>query len=341
MARKNKVPETVKGGEARKVPFDPAKDRLRVPKGREKEFEAYMDKLATLFNPVVWDDKNNRPVLKEDGKTLLGKDPSRPASNLVPPNWRDRQGKGEFDRDYDYVAAFLAGAEPGINPGDNAWHMGDVGKMPTHETFSNESYYARDPRWAPYAGRWDGETYIPPEPQDVRQDAKGGDASGASAETPPSGPDPAQPQGGPRIVINPTTFKNQKDALCVAFNEGFRLWMEANDFQPQSEPTDEQRKFFSDTAYADDELQLRRTILARIATFDTSVKDPTDDQISETAQFLGAILESDWCKNEWERDCVSRLANAANAAVGAEPARPKREPLRAREVEPLRAASPL
>lgn len=158
-----------KGGDSRKVPFDPDKDRLKVPQGREKEFEAYMDKLASLFNPVVWDEKNDRPVLKNDGKTFLGKDPSRPASNLVPPDWRERQGKGEFDRDYDYVAAFLAGAEPGINPSDNAWHMGDVGKMPTHETFSNESYYARDPKWAPYAGRWEGETFIPPQKADDKQ----------------------------------------------------------------------------------------------------------------------------------------------------------------------------
>ena len=172
----------------------------------------------------------------------------------------------------------------------------------------------------------------------TQQDAKGGDAPGGPGE-PPMPPDkPAQGrprQGGPRIVINPTTFANKKDALCVAFNEGFRLWMEAAGFEPQSEPTDAQRKFFSDTAYADDEVQLRRTILARIATFDTSVKDPTDDQLSETASFLNEILESDWCKNDWERDCVSRLANAVQAAVGAEPVEPRQEPLEPREPEPL------
>lgn len=138
----------------------------------------------------------------------------------------------------------------------------------------------------------------------------------------------------PRIVINPTTFKNKKDALCVAFNEGFRVWMETNGFEPESEPTDAQRKFFSDTAYADDEVQLRRTVLARIATFDTSVKDPTDDQLSETASFLGAILESDWCRNDWERDCVERLRKAVSAAVGAEPVEPKAEPLSPRPLEP-------
>ena len=146
---------------------------------------------------------------------------------------------------------------------------------------------------------------------------------------------------GPRIVINPTTFKNSKDALCTAFNEGFRLWMEATDFSPKSEPTEKQRKFFADTAYADDELQMRRTILARIATFDTSVKDPTDDQLAETASFLNAILESDWCKNDWERNSVAKLAKAVAAAVGAEPVEPKAEPIEPRAQEPLQARAAL
>ena len=145
------------------------------------------------------------------------------------------------------------------------------------------------------------------------------------------------PAGVPRIVINPKVFEDKRDALCTAFNEGFRIWMEVNDFQPQSEPTDAQRKFFSDTAYADDELQLRRTILARIATFDTSVKDPTDDQLDETGAFLDAILESDWCKNDWERNAVSRLSQAVKASVGAEPMEPRPEPVASREPEPLQS----
>ena len=178
---------------------------------------------------------------------------------------------------------------------------------------------------------------------DVRQAAKGGDSAGEdNLASPPPGVRLTVPEaGGPRIVINPTTFRNSKDALCVAFNEGFRLWMEANDFQPQSEPTAAQRKFFSDTAYADDEVQLRRTILARIATFDTSVKDPTDDQLAETASFLNAVLESDWCKNEWERNSVAKLAKAIEASVGAEPVEPKAEPLEAREEAPMQARAAL
>lgn len=177
----------------------------------------------------------------------------------------------------------------------------------------------------------------------ARQDDKGGRtvraAQGAQEDAPPADAEaPSGQPSGPRIVINPTTFRNSKDALCVAFNEGFRLWMEATGFEPQSEPTDAQRKFFSDTAYADDELQLRRTILARIATFDTSVKDPTDDQLAETAQFLNEILESpDWCKNDWERNSVQKLAKAVEAAVGAEPVEPRMEPVEPRAEAPLEA----
>lgn len=179
-----------------------------------------------------------------------------------------------------------------------------------------------------------------------RQAAKGGRtlraAQGAQEETPPADAEvPAEPSGSPRIVINPTTFRNSKDALCVAFNEGFRLWMEATGFEPQSEPTEAQRRFFSDTAYADDELQLRRTILARIATFDTSVKDPTDEQLAETAGFLNAVAESGWCKNDWELNSVRKLAAAVEAAVGAEPVEPKAEPVEPRAGAPLEARAAL
>ena len=110
-----------------------------------------------------------------------------------------------------------------------------------------------------------------------------------------------------RIVINPSTFKNGKDALCVAFNERFRIAMEQYGFEPQSEPTDRQRRFFSDTAYADDEVQLRRTILARILTLDTSVKDPTDEQLREALGFLQEFKRRERPSNDWEASAIERL----------------------------------
>ena len=102
---------------------------------------------------------------------------------------------------------------------------------------------------------------------DTRADTKGGNASAV-----PKGHNPAlDGYSGPRVVINPTTFKNEKDGLCVAWNEALRVAMEAMGYEPTSEPTEAQRRFFADTPYADDELQLRRTILARICVFDTSI----------------------------------------------------------------------
>jgi len=126
-----------------------------------------------------------------------------------------------------------------------------------------------------------------------------------------------------RIVINPTTFQNKKDALCVAFDEGFRILMEHMGFVPAAEPTNEQRKFFADTAYAKDETQLRRTILARICTLDTSVEYPTDEQLQEAREFLDSVLEIGAPKSEWEQKCVKRLRDLVAAIP---PSMPRAEP---------------
>ena len=140
----------------------------------------------------------------------------------------------------------------------------------------------------------------------------------------------------PRIVINPKVMQkgDERDALCVGWNEAIRGFMEANGYEPQSEPTEKQRRFFADTPYADDELQLRRTILARICVFDTSVKDPTDDQLSESASVLRSIVDSGFAKTDDEIEKCERLARAIEAAVGAEPVRPKEAPLEARPLRP-------
>ena len=147
----------------------------------------------------------------------------------------------------------------------------------------------------------------------------------------PSGHNPAlDGYDGPRIVVNPSTFENEKDSLCVAFDEGFRILMEYMDFECVSEPTDEQRRFFADTAYVDDEVQLRRTILARICTLDTSVKDPTDEQLQEAVEFLDSVMESGAPQNEWEQRSVQRLRDV----VAAIPPAGKVPPASGADVEP-------
>ena len=121
---------------------------------------------------------------------------------------------------------------------------------------------------------------------------------------------------GPRVVINPQVMKDDRDALCVAFNESFRIIQEINGFDPVAEPTEKQRAFFADTAYRDDERMLRRTILSRICTFDTSVTDPTDEQLQEAVEFLDTVLEIGAPQNQWEQRAVERIRTAIERSVG-------------------------
>lgn len=120
-----------------------------------------------------------------------------------------------------------------------------------------------------------------------------------------------------RIVINPDVMRrgDRRDALCVCWNERLRIWMEETGFEPQSEPTAKQREFFSDTAYADDEIMLRRTILARIATLDTSVEDPTDEQVGETLKVLQGFKSTEKPSNENEAVQLDRLIALVEAVT--------------------------
>ena len=91
------------------------------------------------------------------------------------------------------------------------------------------------------------------------------------------------------IKINPSVFKDERDALAVAWNEGLRLWMEDHDYEVQSEPTDEQRAKLSDTAYANDEDAMRKTVMARVITRDTSAPNPSAEQKAEAYALLQMI----------------------------------------------------
>ena len=160
-------------------------------------------------------------------------------------------------------------------------------------------------------------TRIPLTALGLQQAAKGGDAPGESKSSAvPKGHNPAlDGYSGPRVVINPQVMKDDRDALCVAFNESFRIIQEINGFDPVAEPTEKQRAFFADTAYRDDERMLRRTILSRICTFDTSVTDPTDEQLQEAVEFLDTVLEIGAPQNQWEQRAVERIRTAISQAL--------------------------
>lgn len=93
------------------------------------------------------------------------------------------------------------------------------------------------------------------------------------------------------IKLNPAIFKDKRDAAAVAWNEALRLFMEDEAFTPKFDVTPAQLEFFKGTAYADDPGALAKTVVARIATRDTSVPDPTPGQIAETRRLLEAVLK--------------------------------------------------
>ena len=121
-------------------------DRVRVPEERLGEYGKWLDRIAAL-------------------------DPTMKEQRLVPPDWRTNPEWKEFQRDYDYGAAFMAGVEvPTEKASDGRYHLSDAGKLPTHPTFSKESYYARDPRWSGLAGEWTKEgNYVPGELESRRR----------------------------------------------------------------------------------------------------------------------------------------------------------------------------
>lgn len=78
------------------------------------------------------------------------------ASGAINPNDARFYRDNGYGYDYDFRKAF----QMGLTPSGNG-HWGDAAKKPNHPTFSNESRYAQG-QYAPYAGQWAGEQYIPP-----------------------------------------------------------------------------------------------------------------------------------------------------------------------------------
>lgn len=71
--------------------------------------------------------------------------------------WHDKTSPQDSGNDYDLRGAFADGTDR-----DGRGHLPDTYKKPNHETFSDESVYARE---APEsAGHWDGERYSPKGP---------------------------------------------------------------------------------------------------------------------------------------------------------------------------------
>jgi hypothetical protein len=81
-----------------------------------------------------------------------------------------------------------------------------------------------------------------------------------------------------RIVLNPYSQLSQSESDAVAKNEGIRLYLRENQINPDFEVTENQKQYFNNTPYSDDDLAVRHTILARILSGDPSIKEVTPRQ---------------------------------------------------------------
>lgn len=76
--------------------------------------------------------------------------------------WKSKNAPKDSGQDYDLRGAFKAG----VTPDEATGHWPDTFKKPNHPTFSDQSQYAKDR--PDLAGTWDGDTYVPPKPTDIR-----------------------------------------------------------------------------------------------------------------------------------------------------------------------------
>tara|TARA_R110000772_G_C13002268_1_gene408363 strand:+ start:45 stop:536 length:492 start_codon:yes stop_codon:yes gene_type:complete len=89
------------------------------------------------------------------------------------------------------------------------------------------------------------------------------------------------------IVLNPFSTLPAEQLTHLVDNESIRLKMNKDQFvPPEFEITPEQKKFFKKTAYADNPVAMRQTILARIYSGDTESMKYTPEQNKELESYL-------------------------------------------------------
>ena len=91
------------------------------------------------------------------------------------------------------------------------------------------------------------------------------------------------------ITLNPYTSLSRSQRDAVAKNEAIRLFMRKNGIRPTFEVSDQQRKFFDSTPYANDEDAMKQTIIARYLSGDPSSGELTQDQL-RFATYLQSLL---------------------------------------------------
>lgn len=63
---------------------------------------------------------------------------------------------------YDYRAAFLENMQPEVNQADGLYHLGDIGKRPDHQSFSEYSIWNQSQEAPTWLGLGSNEVYFKP-----------------------------------------------------------------------------------------------------------------------------------------------------------------------------------
>ena len=89
------------------------------------------------------------------------------------------------------------------------------------------------------------------------------------------------------VVLNPFSKLSSKELSFLVDNESIRLKMNQDKFvPPEFEITPEQKEFFAKTAYKDNPVAMRQTILARIYSGDNQSMQYTPEQRETLKQYL-------------------------------------------------------
>lgn len=96
------------------------------------------------------------PRFQEGGEVSQYDTALKPGEEAAFQVWKKKYAPQDSGADYDLRGAWKAGLKPDPRSG----HWPDTYKKPNHPTFSDQSQYAKDR--PDLAGRWEGETYIPP-----------------------------------------------------------------------------------------------------------------------------------------------------------------------------------
>jgi len=96
-----------------------------------------------------------------------------------------------------------------------------------------------------------------------------------------------------KIVLNPYSKNSPEQQRYVAQNEALRLFMTQNNFVPNFSLTKEQKNFFKNTEYAQDEDAAKQSIIARYLTNDPSMQNITQDQSSYAKKLLDMLKKGE------------------------------------------------